>query len=140
MQNNEERLVLIPEEFRKVPCLQPKGDLLAFGLDNNGLIFLDHPLRLLSLGSNFLGYCKYDSDNHTINIPENVDTALGYGKNYYFSIKRHPKKDFLYIHKKEESKMQKLSDIITHLRKNLDVLSILIDEDNWWLISSLGCF
>ncbi|MCI8362611.1 MAG: hypothetical protein HFJ41_05750 [Clostridia bacterium] len=74
----------------------------------------------------FLGNCDYDSASHTINMPENVDIALGSGEDYFFATSIEGRA-YLYIYK-NKTDAQKLSAILSNVQETLKGLEAYLDE------------
>lgn len=74
----------------------------------------------------FLGNCDYDSASHSINMPENVDIALGSGEDYYFATSLEGR-SYLYIYK-NGTDAQKLSAILSNVQETLKGIEAYLDE------------
>lgn len=100
---------------------------LVFFMNNQGEIGVSIILKWLPLPNDFkfLGNCDYDSTSHTINMPENVDIALGSGKDYYFATSIEGR-SYLYIYKKETDS-QKLSTILSNVQETLKGIEAYLD-------------
>lgn len=82
-----------------------KGTKLVFFINEKGEVGIAHPyvrdeVPNLIDGLKYLGDCNFNRENNSINIPKNVDTALGEGNEYYFAIDHNKADYYLYIYKK----------------------------------------
>lgn len=101
---------------------------LVFFTNTQGEIGVSIILKYVSLPNDFkfLGNCDYDSASHTINMPENVDIALGSGEDYYFSTSLEGR-SYLYIYK-NGTDAQKLSAILSNVQETLKGIEAYLDE------------
>lgn len=101
---------------------------LVFFTNNQGEIGVSIILKLVSLPNDFkfLGNCDYDSASHTINMPENVDIALGSSEDYYFATSLEGR-SYLYIYK-NGTDAQKLSAILSNVQETLKGIEAYLDE------------
>lgn len=90
------------------------GTVIHFGMDNNNQVLACLPHLMANNNYGYLGICTYDKDTHTIQIPENVDIALGNGDDYFFAEKSY----MLYIYKKESS--FKISNLLAYPSKFIE--------------------
>lgn len=110
--------VVIPQDIvKKCSFLKKepssKKDGFIFFIDNHdkvGIAYIDQKSHLPG-DFKFLGTCNYDKKTRTVIIPENVDTALGDGEDYYFATSI-TGKEYLYVYK-TGSNVQKLFALLS---------------------------
>lgn len=83
----------------------------------------------------FLGYCDFDKETHSILLPENVDCALG-GFNvgeYFFSIKSPnvciPRVYIRKVNSENDNFSEQLSALLSNVEKLFDGIDAYINED-----------
>lgn len=130
---DENGRIVIPEDVISncVFLLEKKileGEKLVFFMNNKGEIGVSIILKCLPLPNDFkfLGNCNYNSANHTINMPENVDIALGSGEDYYFATSVEGR-SYLYIYK-NGTNVQELSAILSNIQETLKGFEAYLDE------------
>lgn len=101
---------------------------LVFFTNNQGEIGVSIILKYITLPNDFkfLGNCDYDSTSHSINMPENVDIALGSGEDYYFATSLEGM-SYLYIYK-NGTDAQELSAILSNVQETLKGINAYLDE------------
>ena len=117
---DENGRLTIPKEFVDLLSLYGRDDRKksCFFLDTSGnvgiaLNLIANPTindlaKVLPKGSRYLGRCNYDKSNFSFLLPENVETALGEGEDYFFGSSTDAEcANFLYIYKKDLKKKQR---------------------------------
>lgn len=136
---DENGRIVVPEDIMKKSTvfIAPDSFNPYFFLDNCGKVGItvnigcDYPKDL-----DFLGYCNFDTDTHSILLPDNVDCALG-GSNageYFFSLKffTHTAVPRIHIYKvnsENDNTYEKLSALLSNVEKLFDGIDAYINED-----------
>lgn len=131
---DENGRIVIPEDVVSDCVFLSKCDTygdnlkLVFFMNNQDEIGVSIILKFSPLPNDFkfLGNCDYDSTSHSINMPENVDIALGSGEDYYFATSTEGR-SYLYIYK-NETDVQKLSAILSNVQETLKGINAYLDE------------
>ena len=128
------------KDFFKASGLEAYQDLV-FALTSTKSVVIISRFNFDCLNKNegenleFLGNCEIENNYYSFRIPENVDTAIGKGNEYYFSVIERVYDDHTYpmicIHKQSDDTISE--DIVSRLDAILSNTEKLFEGIDAWL-------